>query len=101
MVFIKLASGAINIESVGSFPVAGQTVSEANQSFGKYVKDKTLGSEAFLFTQRLSANRIFALGAVRESNAFTLNARGSIINLIIAAGGFKEMHRLELLVLTE
>ena len=83
-------SGAINIESVGSFPVAGQTVSEANQSFGKYVKDKTLGSEAFLFTQRLSANRIFALGAVRESNAFTLNARGSIINLIIAAGGFKE-----------
>ena len=83
-------SGAINIESIGSFPVAGQTVSEANQSFGRYVKDKTLGSEAFLYTQRLSANRVFALGAVRESNAFTLNARGSIINLIIAAGGFKE-----------
>ena len=41
-------------------------------------------------TQRLSANRVFALGAVSESNAFTLNARGSIINLIIAAGGFKE-----------
>ena len=38
----------------------------------------------------MSANRVFALGAVRESNAFTLNARGSIINLIIAAGGFKE-----------
>ena len=82
--------GAINVESIGSFPVVGQTISQANQSFGSFVKEKTLGSEAFLFTARVSANRVFAIGAVNESNAFTLNSRGSIINLIIAAGGFSD-----------
>ena len=47
-------------------------------------------SEASLYFNDYQLTEFFALGAVRESNAFTLNARGSIINLIIAAGGFKE-----------
>ena len=82
--------GFLNVKNIGRISVAGLSLEDANSLFKKFVNDKFLGSEATIYAYQLSANRVFAMGAVKKPNAFTLNARGSLINLIIAAGGFNK-----------
>jgi protein involved in polysaccharide export with SLBB domain len=82
--------GKLNIPQVGSVSVAGQTLGEAKKNLQKIVSTKYIGAEITLYLEQIRANRVFALGSVKFPNAYTINAQGSLINLMIAAGGFKQ-----------
>lgn len=81
--------GKLNIPQVGSISVSGQTLGEAKKSLQKIISTKYIGAEVTLYLEQIRANRVFALGSVKFPNAYTINAQGSLINLIIAAGGFQ------------
>lgn len=83
------SDGYINIPQLGSVMVAGLSVREAKNKLQAALSTKALGSEILLSLNQVRANRIFALGAVKFPNAYTVNSQGSLINLIIAAGGFQ------------
>lgn len=80
--------GFLSIPEVGRIKVAGLTSSEANKSFNDFVNNRSLGSDTYLYPSKITPNRVFALGSLKNPNSYSLNSRGSLINLIIASGGF-------------
>lgn len=82
--------GHILVESVGSIPVAGLTLADANKAILEEVSDNYFGTEVVVNLERIRAKQVFVIGNVYVPGSYTLNTFGTVLNGLISAGGIRD-----------
>lgn len=82
--------GHILVESVGSIPVAGLTLADANKVILEEVSDNYYGTEVVVNLNRIRAKQVFVIGNVYVPGSYTLNTFGTVLNGLISAGGIRD-----------
>ncbi len=82
--------GHVLIEGVGTVPVAGLTLVDANKAIIEEVSDNYFGTEVVVNLAEIRAKQVFVIGNVYVPGSYTLNTFGTVLNGLISAGGIRD-----------
>lgn len=79
--------GRVSLPDVGQLPVAGQTVSEAQEHLLRALKREYREVRVDLSIARLRSARVYVVGDVNRPGAFTVTGNATPLTALMAAGG--------------
>jgi len=82
--------GAISIPGFGQSNVAGLTLSTATKRIEDLVDSAYPGSDVYVGLKQINPKKVYVLGNVLNPGGYGVNAFATVINSLIASGGFKE-----------
>ncbi len=82
-------TGAVVIENIGSFQIAGLTFGDASARMKEEISEKYVGTDAVISLEQIRSKQIFVMGNVKSPGTYALNAFGTALNALISSGGVK------------
>ena len=82
--------GVLSIAGFGQLNVAGLTLEAATQLVKNLVDSSYPGSDVYVGLNQINPKKVYVLGNVLNPGGYGVNAFATVINSLIASGGFKD-----------